>query len=176
MGATKLVRAMCAVALFNGALYLCVQAEVAAGEKDDLAKRYTEELRKAKDVKTKVNALQELGTLAQIKKSLAKDALPYIYKAAEDKDPGVRAAAAETLGKADEPYDKAGSILVKMLKEDKETGVKIGAARGLAAMGGNAKDALPTLRAIAKAEAKDKRSKLGAAAKVAVQSISGSKR
>ncbi|HEY1190573.1 MAG TPA: HEAT repeat domain-containing protein [Gemmata sp.] len=175
MGSTKLLRALCAIALFNGALYLCVKEEAAAGEKDDLAKRYTEELRKAKDSKTRITALQELGTLAQIKKSLAKDALPDIYKAAEDKDPAVRAAAAEALGKADEPYDKAGDVLLKLLK-DKETGVKIGAAKGLAAMGPSAKGAIPALREVAKAEAGDKKSKLGAAVKSAVLAINGSKK
>lgn len=175
MGAARFVKAMCAIALFNGALYLCVKEEALAGEKDDLAKRYTEELRKSKDVKTRINALQELGTLAQIKKSLAKDALPDIYKAVADKDPGVRAAAAVALGKVDEPYDKAGEILVKLLKGDKEDGVKIGAANGLAAMGSNAKDAMPALRDIVKANAGDKKSKLGAAAKSALQSIKGPK-
>lgn len=175
MGTGRLVRALCAIALFNGTLYLCVREEAIAGEKDDLAKKYTEELRKSKDAKDKIHALQELGTLAQIKKSLAKDALPDIYKAAEDKDPGVRAAAAVALGKADEPYDKAGEVLVKLLK-DKEEGVKIGAANGLAAMGSNAKDALPALQEIQKATADDKKSKLGAAAKTAIQSIRGAKK
>lgn len=176
MGATKLMRAMCAIALFNGALYLCVKEEAIAGEKEDRAKKLAEDLHKTKDAKTRVSALQELGELAQIKKSLVKDALPDIYKASEDKDPGVRAAAAEALGKADEPYDKAGEILVKMLKDDKDGGVKIGAAKGLAAMGMSAKAALPTLRDVMKAEAGDKKSKLGAAAKSAVQVINGTKK
>lgn len=173
MGGGRLVKALCAVALFNAALYLCVCAEALAGEKDDLAKKYTEELRKSKDTKVRINALQELGTLAQIKKSLAADALPDIYKAAADKDAGVRAAAAETLGKADEPYDKAGDLLVKLLKDDKEESVKIAAAKGLNAMGTGAKDALPALREVVKANAGDKKSKLGTAAQNAVKAING---
>ncbi len=176
MGSTRFVKAMCAVVLFNGSLYLSLKEEAIAGEKDDLAKKYTEDLRKSKDAKVRVTALQELGSLAQIKKSLAKDALPDIYKALEDKDAGVRAAAAETLGKADEPYEKAGSVLVKLLKDDKEEGVKIGAAKGLAAMGTSAKDSLPALREIQKANAGDKKSKLGAAVKTAITSISGAKK
>ena len=146
MGAAKFVKAMAAVVLFNGALFLCVREEAIAGEKEELAKKYTEQLRKTKDAKARITALQELGTLAQLKKSLAADALPDIYKAAEDKDAGVRAAAAETLGKADEPYEKAGTILVKLLKDDKDESVKIGAIKGLTAMGSNAKSALSTLR------------------------------
>ena len=176
MGAGRFVRAMCAIALFNGALYLCVREDALAGEKDDLARKYTEELHKSKDAKARIRALQGLGELAQIKKSLAQDALPDIYKAAADKDAGVRAAAAEALGKADEPYDKAGDILVKLVKEDKDEAVKIAAIRGLNAMGGTAKSALPTLREIMKDTKGDKKSKLGAAAKDAVKSISGPKK
>src|SRR5262249_15962656 len=118
------LKAMAFVAIFNGALALCVREEVLATEKEEEAKKYTEQLRKGKDTKSKITALQELGKLAQIKKSFIADALPDVYKATEDKDPGVRAAAAEALGKADEPYSKAGEILVKMIKDDKEDSVK----------------------------------------------------
>ena len=53
---------------------------------------------------------------------------------------------------------------MKMLKDDKEDeSVRIGAARGLTAMGPNAKEALPTLSEIVKDA--DKKSKLGKAAK-----------
>jgi HEAT repeat protein len=176
MGANRFVKALCAVALFNGALFLCLKEEALAGEKEDQAKKYTEELRKSKDAKVRVNALQELGNLAQIKKSLAKDATPDIYEALKDKEAGVRAAAAEALGKTDPEYKDAGALLVKLLKEDKEEGVKIGAMKGLAAMGANAKDALPAIREIQKANAGDKKSKLGAAAKTAITSISGAKK
>ncbi|AMV27269.1 HEAT repeat protein [Gemmata sp. SH-PL17] len=174
MGSARFVKAMCAVALFNGAFYLCIKEEALAGEKDDLAKKYTEQLRKSKDVKARVTALQELGTLAQIKKSLATDALPDIYKAAEDKDPAVRAAAAEAIGKADEPYDKAGDILVKLLKGDKAEAVKIAAAKGLSSMGTSAKEALPVVRDIVKST--DKKSPLNTAAKDALKSISGTRK
>lgn len=172
MGAVRFARAMALVALFNGALFLVVREEALASEKDEEAKKYTEQLRKGKDAKAKITALQELGRLGQIKKSLVADALPDIYKAVEDKDAGVRAAAAEALGKADEPYDKAGEILVKLLKDDKEDSVKIGALRGLAAMRDAAKAALPTIRGIVKDNAGDKKSKLGAAAKDAAKAIS----
>ena len=91
MGAVKFVKALALVALFNGALYLCVREEAIAGEREEEAKKYTEQLRKGKDAKAKVTALQELGRLAQIKKSLVADALPDIYKAVQDKEAGVRA-------------------------------------------------------------------------------------
>jgi HEAT repeat protein len=174
MGAARFAKAMAMVALFNGALYLCVLEDALASEKAEEAKKYTEQLRKGKDAKSKIMALQELGTLGQIKKSFIADALPEIYKAVEDKDPGVRAAAAEALGKADEPFEKAGDVLVKILKEDKDDSVKIGALRGLSAMRDSAKDALPAIRDIIKSS--DKKSKLGQAAVVANKAIAGTKK
>lgn len=176
MGAARFFKAMALVALFNGALYLCVREEVLASEKEEEAKKYTEQLRKGKDAKSKITALRELGNLAQIKKSFIADALPDVYKATSDKDPGVRAAAAEALGKADEPYDKAGEILVKLVKDDKEDAVKIGALHGLTAMGPGAKDALPAIRDVVKSTAGDKKSKLGQAAKDALVAIGGKKK
>jgi len=171
MGAARFAKALSAIVLFNSVLFLCVREDALGGEREDDAKKYTGQLRKSKDAKTKIKALQELGTLAQIKKSLIADALPDVYKAIEDKDPGVRAAAAECLGKADEPYDKAGPVLVKLLKEDKEESVKIGALRGLSAMGTSAKDAASTVRGIVKDTAGDKKSKLGLTAKDTLKAI-----
>jgi HEAT repeat protein len=175
MGAARFLKAMAFIALFNGTLYLCVREEALATEKEEEAKKYTEQLRKGKDAKAKITALQELGNLAQIKKSLIADALPDVYKAIEDKDPGVRAAAAEALGKADEPYSKAGEILVKMIKNEKEDSVKIGALRGLSVMGQNAKEAAPTIREVVNATKDDKKSKLGAVAKDALKAVGGGK-
>ena len=68
-------------------------------EKWDEAKKYLEDLRKTKDAKTKVTALQELGKLAAVQKSLVADALPEIYKALDDKDASVRGAAGTTAGR-----------------------------------------------------------------------------
>ena len=176
MGAARFLKAMAAVALFNGVLFLCVRAEVLAGEKEEEAKKYTDQLRKGKDAKSKIVALQSLGELAQIKKSFIADALPDVYKAVEDKDAGVRAAAAETLGKADEPFEKVGEVLVKLIKEDKDDAVKIGALKGLTAMRDGAKEALPAIREVVKANAGDKKSKLGIAAQNAQKAISGAKK
>ena len=171
MVANRFVKAIAAVFLFNSILFLCVREETLASEREEEAKKYTEQLRKSKDAKTKITAIIELGKLGQIKQAFIADALPDIYKATEDKDPGVRAAAAEALGKADEPYDKAGVLLVKMLKEDKEDAVKIGAIRGLTAM--RAKEAVPAIREVVKANADNKKSKLGAAAKEALKALGG---
>ena len=176
MGTARFMKAMAAVVLFNGVLFLCVREDALAGEKEEDAKKYTEQLRKGKDAKSKVVALQSLGELAQIKKSFIADALPDVYKAIEDKDAGVRAAAAETLGKADEPYEKVGDILVKLIKEDKDDAVKIGALKGLTVMREGAKDALPAIREVVNATKADKKSKLFDAAKNANAAISGKKK
>jgi HEAT repeat protein len=173
MHAARFVQAMAAVALFNGLLYLCVREDILAADAEDDAKKYAQALRKGKDAKVKITALQELGKLAALQRGLVADALPDIYKALEDKDAGIRSAAALCLGQCDEPPVKAVPSLVKLLKGDKEESVKIGAARGLASMGPGAKEALPALRTIIKNE--DKKSKLGKAAKDAVKAIAGKK-
>lgn len=169
MHAARFAKALAVVALFNGVLYLCVREEALAADKEAEAKKYAMELKAGKDAKTKINALTELGKLGQIMKSLVTDALPEIYKALDDKDAGVRAAAAYCLGQCDEPADKALPPLRKMLKDDKDEAAKIGAAKGLAAMGPTAKDALDDLKDIAKNA--DKKSPLGKAAINAIKSI-----
>jgi HEAT repeat protein len=167
----RFAKALAAVALFNGLLSLSVSGELWAADKEAEARKYTDDLRKAKDAKAKVTALQELGKLGQIMKSLVEPAIPDVYKALEDKDASVRAAAAYCLGLCDQPPDKAVPALTKLLKEDKEDSVKIGAAKGLAAMGPSAKDALPDLRSVFKSA--DKKSALAKNAQGAIKSIAG---
>lgn len=146
---------------------------VAASKAED-AKKYTEQLKSAKDPKKKAEALEELGKLGQIMKSLVTSAVPEIVKALGDKEASVRKAAAVAYGKVDPDPKDAVPALVKLLKEDKDEGVKIAAAQGLAAMGDKAKDAMPELRAIQKSE--DKKSKLAKAAQDAMRSINPKKK
>jgi len=174
MASVRFAKAMAAITLFNGMLFICVREDLIAADKRAEAKRYLDDLRTGKTAKTRVTALQELGKLAALQKSLVNDALPDIYKALEDKDAAVRAAAAVCLGQCDEPTDKAVPALMKILKDDKESEkVRAGAAQGLASMGSNAKQALPTLRMLAKG--KDKKSDLVKAAKQATKAIAGKK-
>ncbi len=165
MPAPHFVKALAALALFNGVLYLSVGPATANPEED--AKMYTQDLKKSKDAKVRINALNELGKLAGLQRNLADEAMPEIYKALEDKDAGVRAAAAKCLGACGQPADKAVPALLKLLKEDKDDSVKIAAALGLGSMGKSAKAALPTLRELAA----DKTSKLGKTAKAVVKAI-----
>jgi HEAT repeat protein len=172
MASIRFAKALATIALFNSMLFICVREELIAADKRAEAKRYLDDHRTAKTAKTRVTALQELGKLAALQKSLAADALPDIYKALDDKDATVRAAAAVCLGQCDEPVDKAVPALMKMLKNDKEDErVRAGAAQGLASMGSNAKEALPTLRMLARG--KDKKSNLVKAAKQATKAIAG---
>ena len=171
MHTARFAKALAAVALFNGIVYLAIlQDAIAASDIAD-AKKYTEDLKKSKDSKVRITALQELGKLAVIQKGLVSDALPDIYKSLEDKDAGIRAAAATCIGQCDEPADKVVPTLMKMLKDEKDDSVKIGAAKGLASMGSEAKAALPTLRDLAT----DKKSAVGKAAGLAVKAIAGKK-
>lgn len=133
------------------------------------APKYTEELKTSKDPKAKASALAELGRLGQVQKSLVKDAYPYMVKALEDKDPIVRAAAARAVGMVDPDPAEVVPVLTKMAKGDKDERVQIAAMNGLAAMGANAKGAVPDLRAVLKKEGKD--SKLGKTARNTIKGI-----
>jgi HEAT repeat protein len=152
------------VVLFGGTLSLAF-----AGKEEDAAK-YTKILKTSKDAKSKAEAATELGNLGQIKKSYAKDAVPHLVQGCKDKDAGLRAAAAEALGKVDPPEDvKAAELLADMVKSDKDIGVRMAAARGLAAMGPSAKNVVPTLREVMSKE--DKKSKIYRATMEAMRSI-----
>lgn len=152
---------------------LAADALVAANKAED-AKKYADQLKTSKDPKKKAEALEELGKLGQIMKSLVEPAVPDIAKALEDKDADVRKAAALAYGRVDPDPKEAVPALVKLLKEDKNEGVKIAAANGLAAMGDKAKSAVSSLREVQKAE--DKKSKLAKAAGDAMRSINGAKK
>ena len=165
----RFAKSMAAVALFNGALLLVVSEEASAQIKSVEARKATESLMTAKDAKTKIAALDELGRLGSIQKALAKDAVPKMFELLKDSDAGVRAAAASALGRAGADASKAVPALVELLKKDADEKVKIGATRGLAAMGPEAKEAGPPLREIVKAA--DKKSALGKAAGDALKSI-----
>src|SRR5262249_47345893 len=110
------------------------------------------------------------GNLGQIKKSYARDAIPYLVQSCKDKDAELRAAAAEALGKVDPPEDvKTAELLADMVKKDKDVSVRVGAAKGLAALGPAAKSAVPTLRDVMTKE--DKKSKVYGATRDALRSI-----
>lgn len=146
---------------------------VAASKESD-AKKAAEDLKKSKDVKVKIAALEKLGELGQIQYSYAEPAIPEMLKALEDKDAGVRAAAAKAVGQAGSEDPDTVPNLVKLLKSDKEESVKIAAAEGLGLLGTKAKDAVNDLRSAAKDA--DKKSKLAKVITTSIKSINGTKK
>ena len=123
----------------------------------------------------KVTALQELGKLAAIQKSLVADALPDIYKALEDKDAGIRAAAAHVprpvrrtgrQGRA-APHEDVEERQGRRIRPDRRSTrtCEHGTERE-----GRTADAQHDR------EGPDKKSKLGQAAKQAAKSIKGEKK
>src|SRR4051794_29307635 len=113
MNAPRIARSLGAVVLLNGVLVLCIAGDLFASDKEEDAKKYTMDLKTAKDAKAKIAALNELAKLAKLMKSLGEPAIPELYKALEDKDAGVRAAAAFCLGECDDVPEKAIPALTK---------------------------------------------------------------
>ena len=134
MSLLRCVRAGVLFLLVAGVLGVGAPMIVAASKEAD-AKRATEDLKKAKDAKVKVAALEKLGELGQIQYAYVEKAIPDMMKALEDKDAGVRAAAAKAVGQAGSEDPETVSSLVKLLKGDKEESVKIAAAEGLGLLG-----------------------------------------
>ncbi len=164
-----------------GALFLLVAGFVGLGapmivaaSKEADAKKSTEDLKKTRDVKVKIAALEKLGELGQIQYSYAEAALPEMMKALDDADAGVRAAAAKAVGQANSEDPDTVPTLVKLLKSDKEESVKLAAAEGLGLLGAKAKDAVGDLRAVAKDA--DKKSKLAKVIGSSIKSINGTKK
>lgn len=167
----RLIKATAIAGLTAGLIILASTDALVAGPNPKDVEKYINDLKTSKDVKVRVTALTELGKVGQVKKSLVTPAANYIYEALEDKDAKIRVAAAKSVGMIDPDPKKALPILVKMMKEDKDDAVKVAAAQGLGYIGENAKDAIGDLKGIIKAENKDKSSKLGKAARQALQTI-----
>lgn len=136
---------------------LLLFASWAQANKEEEAAKYTNDLKTSQITKVKIEAATKIGELGQIKKSWAKDAIPYLIQACKHSDVKLRIAAAEALGKIDPPADsKALDTLVEMVKKDKELRARHAAARGLGHMGPSAKSAIPALREAA-SKTKDRR-------------------
>ena len=173
MSLQRSARALALFLLVAGFVGLAAPMIVAAS-KDAEAKKATEDLKKTKDAKVKIAALVRLGELGQIQYSYAEPAIPEMLKALEDKDAGVRAAAAKAVGQANSEHPDTVSSLVKLMKSDKEESVKIAAAEGLGLLGAKAKDAVGDLRSAAKDA--DKKSKLAKVIGTSIKSINGAKK
>jgi HEAT repeat protein len=118
-----------------------------AATKEEEIKQQLALLKNSKDSKQRISAIHVLADLGQLKADFAKMMVPDFLKAIKDKDSKVRGAAATALGQID-PQEKQEIIdaLTKMVKEEKDEGAKEGAARGLGAIGTDAKSAIPALK------------------------------
>jgi HEAT repeat protein len=150
-------KVLSAAGLLAGLLALAVGPDAAlAADKAKEAAKYAQQLKTSKDAKAKVAALNELGKLGQLMKSLTASAVPDMMAALKDKDATVRTAAARNLGMVDPDPKEAVPALLKVVKDnDEEEGVRAAAIMGLGELGPNAKPALKELGDLAKAEGKD---------------------
>lgn len=127
------------------------------------------------DAKTRADAAKEVGNIAAIKVSYAKPAVEPMLKLLKDKDAAVRAAAAESLGKCDEPKQTV-KLLMELVKDDKSDSVRVSAATGLGLIGEPAKEAVKTLRETAQAARSDKNMRLAQACQRAIENINGARK
>jgi HEAT repeat protein len=125
-------------------------------KKEDVPK-YIKQLT-AKDAKERIAACEALAEIGELKKAYAKDAYePLAHAVSKDGDPGVRAKAAEALGRIDADPTKAVPALIEGLK-DKDRNVQVASANALGALGPGAKDAVDALKELSK-EAREEQEK-----------------
>ena len=149
---------------------------VLAASKEEEVAKYVKDL-KSGAAKTRATAAEEIGKIAQVKASYGKPALKPLLDVLADKDATVRRAAATALARLDDPKETVPA-LAKLLKDDKNQQVRVAAAGGLGLMGAASKDAVPTLREVAK-EARDagkSAQPLAQACNQAIQQIMGRNR
>jgi len=164
---------MCRIALILGTLIIAIPTVLADSREEKVAK-YIKEIESG-NTKARAEAAKEIGNIAAIKVSYAKPAVEPMLKLLKDKEASVRAAAAEALGKCDEPK-KTVKPLTDLLKDDKEQQVKVAAAVGLGLIGEPAKDAIKVLRDTAQAARQDKNMRLAQACQQAIQNINGARK
>ena len=128
-------------------------------------------LDKSKDAKERAAAISKLGKLGEggLYKYV-EPGIPKVVSALDDKDAGVRAAAALAIGLIgpDDPQEVVKK-LAELLK-DKDDAVKANAVKGLGSLGPKAKDAVKDLQA-AKKEIGDPKSGMSKQIDAAVNSI-----
>jgi HEAT repeat protein len=173
MTTIRYLKAFAAFALTCGMVLVACSPDIIAASKEAEAKKATEDLKKSKDNKVRIAALQKLGELGLIQYAYVEPAVPDVFKAIKDSDAGVRAAAARTLGMIG-PDDKETVPQLAGLLQDKDENVKLAAAEGLAYMGKKAEGAVKDLRAAAKDL--DAKSKLAKTINNTIKTINGSKK
>jgi HEAT repeat protein len=161
------------LALALGGLFAFAALAAAAGNEEEVQKQIKN--LKSKEASARKDAAEAIGKIGQIKASVAKPALQPLLDALQDADAKVRAASASALSKLDEPTQVVPA-LIRVVKEDKETPVKMAATMGLGLIGEPAKEAIPALRALQKDAQSDEQKRLARAANEAIRQINGTPR
>lgn len=170
MSASRWWKAGAIFALAVGLVLAAGYDDLAQAGKAEDAKKALEQLKTAKEAKKKVEALNDLGKLGQIQYAYAEEAVPSIYKALDDTDADVRAAAAKAIGMIGPEGEEVVTKLTELIKGDKEESVQIAATQGLAYLGDRASGSAKELRAIKKGLS-DPKGKFGKAIDNTLKSI-----
>lgn len=161
------------MAFLVATLVLASQATWADTREEKVAK-YIKDM-EGGNAKARADAAKEIGNIAAIKASYAKPAIEPMLKLLKDKEASVRAAAAEALGKVDDPKQTV-KPLIELLKDDKAENVKVSAAMGLGLIGEPAKEAVKLLRETALAARLDKNMRLAQSCQRAIENINGARK
>ncbi|MCU0705948.1 MAG: HEAT repeat domain-containing protein [Fimbriiglobus sp.] len=144
---------MSRIVLAAVAVGLALGASVRADNKENIeaAKAALATLEKTKDAKERAAAIAKLGKVAVAGQfEAAKPGIPKVMDGLNDKDAGVRAAAALAIGQlGPDDADAAIKKLAELLK-DKDDTVKSNAVKSLGSFGPKAKSAVKDLQAAKK--------------------------
>lgn len=157
------------ILVLSFALIVCSEA-IADSREEKVAKAIKD--MSSDSAKVRAAAAEEVGKIAAVKKSYGQPAVEPLLKLLKDKVDTVRIAAADALGKVDEPKQTV-KPLMELVKDDPSERVKIAAANGLGLMGESARDAVRVLRETAEQARKDMKMQLAQACQRAVQNING---
>jgi HEAT repeat protein len=127
---------------------------------------------KSKNFKTRASAAEAIGKLGAVRATDAKDAIPlFIDMVKKDREPSVRKAATEALGRVDPDPKTAVPVLLGALK-DKDVTVRQAAAAALGRFPAESETIVPAL----KEAGKDKNKMVEQAAKMALRNLNEQKK
>lgn len=163
------------LAVLAGGFLLAGAVRADNKENIEAAKAAIATLEKTKDAKERAAAIAKLGKVAAAGQfEVVKPGIPKVVEGLDDKDAGVRAAAALAVGQIGP--DDAEAVVKKLadLLKDKDDAVKSNAVKSLGSFGEKAQPAVKALRE-AKKEDGDPKSKFSKEVDAALKTISPKK-
>jgi HEAT repeat protein len=106
---------------------------------------------KDRDPKNRAFAAEELGSMAEVRLTDVKPAIPALLAALKDKDAAVRKAVIDALGKAEPEPREVVPAYIDIVRRDKDPTVRLAAVTALGQIGPPAKAAIPALKEAQKA-------------------------